>query len=501
MMKLLRAKKTISSKFSSIEGYLESCDGLFISGWLYSKNKPLESLEFGLFCKGQQIYRGLADNYREDLLSAGVGNGAHGFRVAIPEILLDGVDHQIELRDLESGVKIKGSPLTIYGKALFRESISIDGNLIRGSAFDLDILDGVGHINLIENGDIIGVGSCWRDEGRAGKVDFFAPLPPSVFDGRPHAFSIRTQDGNISLGAAAFIMPNALSPEDVLLKYARQAMRPSMSLLAGFRYRSLSESIKKATSSPQSFALPLAENLTQLSYAHDRLVQGFNELDKGFLPLAFPKLSNPRVSIVIPLHNKFSVTYHCLLSLLLAPNNTSFELILVDDGSKDATIEIPKLIFGVTYVRNEEASGFIRSCNKGASLAKGKYVVMLNNDTEVTPYWLDEMLGSMENFNMVGMVGAKLLYPDGKLQEAGGVVWSSGNPWQYGREANPLDPRYCYARQADYLSGACIMLPKVLWDQLGGFNDVYVPAYFEDTDLAFAVRDLGYKTVFHHSLK
>ena len=94
------------------------------------------------------------------------------------------------------------------------------------------------------------------------------------------------------------------------------------------------------------------------------------------------------------------------------------------------------------------------------------------------------------------MAGAKLLYPDGTLQEAGGVVWNTANPWNYGRQANPYDPRFCYARQTDYLSGACVMLPLSLWQEIGGFSETYVPAYFEDTDLAFQVRDRGYKTVY-----
>jgi GT2 family glycosyltransferase/glycosyltransferase involved in cell wall biosynthesis len=496
MMKLLRNKKTMSFKANEVEGYLESCDGKFISGWLYDKKKPNEPLEFILLSKGQQIYRGIADQYRADLLEANIGDGNHGFRVAIPESLLDGVDHEIELRDALNGAKIKGSPLKVFGKALLRESILIDGNLLRGSAKDVSGNVTRGHVDLIEQGDVIGVGSYWPDEGRPGKIDFFAPLPPSVFDGRPHAFEIRTQDGAISLGSAAFIMPNSLTPDEVLLKYARQAMRPSMSSLAGFRYESLSKSIQNAAENSIRVGLPLADYLKQLSYAHERLAQGFHEQDKDFAPLVFPKNDHPDVSIVIPLHNKFAVTYHCLLSLLLAPNQASYEVILVDDGSSDQTTEIPKLISGVTYLNNKESLGFIRSCNKGASVAKVEFVVMLNNDTEVTAHWLDEMLSSARHFKDVGLVGAKLLYPDGRLQEAGGIVWNTGNPWQYRPSANPLDPRFNYARQADYLSGACLLLPKSIWDQVGGFNESYVPAYFEDTDLAFAVRELGYKTVY-----
>jgi GT2 family glycosyltransferase/glycosyltransferase involved in cell wall biosynthesis len=495
-MKSLEPKKAIPFKTSEIGGFLESCDGKFINGWLYDKRNPNKPLDFILLTKGQPIYSGIAELFRADLVEANIGDGNHGFRISIPEVLLDGTDHEIELRDTLTGTKITGSPLVVSGNTLLRESISVDGNLLRGSSIDARGLFGYGSIDLIEQGEVIGAGNYWVDEGRPGKIDFAVVLPPKVFDGRPHAFEIRTQDGAISLGSAAFIMPNSLTPDEVLLKYARQAMLPSMSSLAGFRYESLSKSIQNAVENSVHVGLPVAEYLKQLSYAHERLAQGFHEQDNDFAPLVFPKNVNPDVSVIIPLHNKFAVTYHCLLSLLLAPNEASFEVILVDDGSSDQTTEIPKLISGVTYLNNKESLGFIRSCNKGASVAKGQFVVMLNNDTEVTANWLDEMLSSVRRFKNVGLAGAKLLYPNGKLQEAGGIVWNTGNPWQYGRDANPLDPRFSYARQADYLSGACILLPKSIWDQVGGFNEAYVPAYFEDTDLAFAVRELGYKTIY-----
>src|SRR3546814_20067244 len=93
------------------------------------------------------------------------------------------------------------------------------------------------------------------------------------------------------------------------------------------------------------------------------------------------------------------------------------------------------------------------------------------------------------------MVGAKLIYPKGRLQEAGGIVWNTGDPLTYGRNANPHAPRFNYARQTDYLSGACVMLPLELWRGIGGFSKEYITAYFEDTDLAFKERHRGYKPV------
>jgi hypothetical protein len=112
----------------------------------------------------------------------------------------------------------------------------------------------------------------------------------------------------------------------------------------------------------------------------------------------------------------------------------------------------------------------------------------------VTAGWLDALIDAFDRFDQVGLVGAKLLFPDGALQEAGGIVWNNGNPWNYGRGQNPHDPRFCYARQVDYLSGAAMMTPAKLWRQLGGLSGEMAPMYFEDTDFAFKLRDAGYSS-------
>ena len=122
--------------------------------------------------------------------------------------------------------------------------------------------------------------------------------------------------------------------------------------------------------------------------------------------------------------------------------------------------------------------------------------MLLNNDTEPQPGWLEALLAIAERDPATGAVGAKLVYPDGRLQEAGGIVFADASGWNYGRGGDPNDPRFSFVREVDYCSAACLLVPRAVWDEVGGFDERYAPAYYEDTDLCFAVRERGLKVVY-----
>ncbi|MEP6483675.1 MAG: glycosyltransferase [Rudaea sp.] len=213
----------------------------------------------------------------------------------------------------------------------------------------------------------------------------------------------------------------------------------------------------------------------------------------AFSPFAVPSSAKPLVSIVIPVFNKIAYTAACLRSLAEHTDGVAFETIVVDDGSTDHTAERLAQIDGIHVVRNTVNLGFVGSCNAGAAIAKGEFIVFLNNDTVVTSGWLQSLLDCFAQEPDAGLVGSKLVYPDGRLQEAGGIVFRDGSGWNYGRYDDPADPRYNFRREADYCSGAAIMLHREFFAKLGGFDERYAPAYYEDTDLAFATRAAGKK--------
>ncbi len=222
-------------------------------------------------------------------------------------------------------------------------------------------------------------------------------------------------------------------------------------------------------------------------------------LTRQFNELVFKETSTPLVSIVIPVFNKSEYTYRCLSSIHRHNDNLPLEIIVVDDCSTDDTQKMLDVITGIKNISNKINKGFIVSCNTGAEHASGKFLVMLNNDTEVREGWLTSLVQTFTDFPQAGLVGSRLVFEDGTLQEAGGIVWQDGSAWNYGRGDKPKKPDYSYCREVDYCSGACLMIRLEDFKTLGGFDEHYLPAYYEDTDLAFKIREHGKKVYYQPS--
>ncbi|MGE3105518.1 MAG: glycosyltransferase, partial [Lysobacterales bacterium] len=186
----------------------------------------------------------------------------------------------------------------------------------------------------------------------------------------------------------------------------------------------------------------------------------------------------PLASVVIPVYNKFAYTRACLQSIAAHGAGLGFEVIVVDDCSSDQTETGLARIGGLRVIRNALNLGFIGACNAGAAAALGTYLVFLNNDTQVTAGWLDALIGTFDEHPRVGLVGAKLVYPDGRLQEAGGIVFADASGWNVGRFEDPADPAYNYVREVDYCSGAAIAVRRDWFAEHQGFDTRYAPAYY-----------------------
>lgn len=219
-------------------------------------------------------------------------------------------------------------------------------------------------------------------------------------------------------------------------------------------------------------------------------------LDTAFAPFALPCSKAPRVSVIVPIHGKLPYTLACLRSIAKHGADTPFEVIVVDDASPDDSASTLAQVDGLRLLRNERNLGFIGSCNAGAQAARAAHLLFLNNDTQVTPGWLDRLLETFAEEPGCGIAGSRLAYPDGRLQEAGGLVYADGSAWNVGRFEKRDDPRFLFRRDADYVSGAALMIATALFHAVGGFDPRYAPAYCEDMDLAFAVRAAGRRVIY-----
>jgi GT2 family glycosyltransferase/glycosyltransferase involved in cell wall biosynthesis len=245
----------------------------------------------------------------------------------------------------------------------------------------------------------------------------------------------------------------------------------------------------------------LSASIGQIISVHQQLERAilgtpFSEFDLIFNSIDLKTSLAPVVSVIVPIYGKSNYTLRCLASIAANPPAIAFEIIIIDDCSPDNSANILREIKHIRLILNQENQGFIRSCNIGAKAATGQYLYFLNNDTEVSPGWLDELVGTFQNFPGTGLAGSKLVYPNGSLQEAGGIIWKDGSAWNFGRNQDQLLPIYNYAREVDYCSGASIMVPKILFEEMGGFDELYLPAYCEDSDLALKIRDHGYRVIY-----
>lgn len=215
------------------------------------------------------------------------------------------------------------------------------------------------------------------------------------------------------------------------------------------------------------------------------------------------KRSRPlSTSIIIPCYNNARDTVECVGSLReTLPADFSGEIIIVDDASTDGTrVALKALAVSdkrVRVITLPKNAGFVTACNRGAKAAKGDILLMLNNDTVLLPGWLPPLLRVFREDSKAGVVGGKLLCSDGRLQEAGGIIFRDGSAAHFGRGDYDTDGfLYQFVREVDYCSGAFLATPRTLFDTLGGFDRRYVPAYYEDVDYCFKVRQSGHRVYY-----
>ena len=241
----------------------------------------------------------------------------------------------------------------------------------------------------------------------------------------------------------------------------------------------------KSSNYSADFGFPDYTDVKSLAKEFDRSVK-----------ITLPLNLNPLVSIIIPIYNQVDYTYNCIRSICEYAGFSNYEIIVADDNSPEDVHSLTNEFENLVIIKNKINLGFLQNCNNAALHAKGDYIVFLNNDTQVLRGWLSELLFVFDHYPTAGIVGSKLIYPNGVLQEAGGIIWQDGSGLNYGSRDNPAAPEYNYIKEVDYVSGASMMIRKKLWNEAGGFDERFSPAYCEDSDLCFQARQKGYDVMF-----
>lgn len=211
--------------------------------------------------------------------------------------------------------------------------------------------------------------------------------------------------------------------------------------------------------------------------------------------LALPAVTEPLVSVIVPLHNRAEDTYACITSLV-AQRGVQYEVILVDNASTDSTPQLLERIDGATCLRNESNEHFLRAVNQAASVARGEYLLILNSDTYLLSGCVERAVRTLREDATIGALGGRILAYDGRLQEAGQFLWRDGASQGYGAGEPPDRPAFQFLREVDYCSAAFLITPRSLFSRLAGFDSTYEPAYYEDVDYCLRVWESGRRVVY-----
>ena len=214
----------------------------------------------------------------------------------------------------------------------------------------------------------------------------------------------------------------------------------------------------------------------------------------GDQKLMFAQASSPKVSVIVVVYNQPGLLLQTLK--FLQPSLTDSELIVVDNASDASTTVLLSRLQGTKLIQNQDNAGFLQAANQGAAEASGDYLLFLNSDCIVFPDAIEHALRFMQNHPEAGAIGARIINFNGLLQEAGSEVLPDGSCRGIGRGMSPFDYRYMWTRTVDFCSGAFLLTPRRLFEQHGGFDEAYAPAYYEEVDYCLRLLSNDHKTYY-----
>ena len=225
---------------------------------------------------------------------------------------------------------------------------------------------------------------------------------------------------------------------------------------------------------------------------------------------ASPKITltsapNPRASILIASSSRTDLLLKCLSSLARnGSRDIAHEVVVVLNGTDpDLEHTLAGKVEGVTFIHSPVNLGFAGASNLARTRAKGEFLILLHDDTEIEGGWLEGLIHAAEREPHAGALGSKVLFPDGRLQHAGALLWRDGSTFLLSNAATNDDD---LRRPVDYTGSASLLIRSAVWDAIGGLDEQFYPAYHIDVNLAMSVRAAGFyvsiepsSVVRHHS--
>ncbi len=203
----------------------------------------------------------------------------------------------------------------------------------------------------------------------------------------------------------------------------------------------------------------------------------------------------PSVSVIVLVTASTERLRECLNALRQPGRRVeSMEIVVIANGTPEAQLEYLRSSDDIVLVVNEMNLGFASGCNQAASVARGPLLLFLNDDSIVQEGCIEALMRACKSDPAIGAVGSRIISPDGTLQEAGSLIWRDGSATHVG-EGTPSDSdQYLHSRWVDYASANGLLVPRSVWDEVGGFDERYFPAYFEDVDFSLSLATRGYGT-------
>jgi len=496
----MKLKENFEEKKNQYTGYLDKVEGLIVYGWAYNKGNPEERVEVVVLVDGKPVAEGVADQYREDLKRAGIGDGKHAFMIKIPDEYADGKEHVVDVFIKATREKIQNSGLkfwvpideffTLFDDKFYIEQLRKKGirvnfrnynealrhYMMEGWKYGLDPHPLVDFWYFIET------------TGLSKGTDLITYILKMYEDIKLQNLSPFVD--TLYLNHNIYIQESKEFKGKVLLAYALQNKLP-----ANFAHPHIMNEVInfiKYKSNEKIFEISKKANFEDLAELVKMLRLGFETNSS----------ENILVSIIIINYKKPILTLLSALSALKAFKEIPHEIIIVDQESEPFQSEILyrylEEFSHVKIITLKQNLYFGEGNNIAIDMAKGKYILFLNNDAFINEESAKNLLNFLEENEEYIAVGPVMLNLDLTISEIGGIVTLMGDVYQQGK-GRKLDREMLeYLNEVkvldvDYVSAACMLIRAEFLKIYGGFDYLYEPFYFEDTDLCMRIKHIGGK--------